>query len=230
MSLIAAWAFLLITLLGVEIASLALPFILLGIALQTFLYTGLFITAHDGMHGLIVPFDRRLNDRIGTLAVWVYALFSYKRLMKKHWEHHRSPGDPEADPDFHDGSHPGYLAWYTRFFSHYVTIRQVVGMALVFNLLHHLAGVPLSNLLLFWVLPSLLSTVQLFTFGTYLPHRTHDEGEGADHHTRSNEYPVWLSFLTCYHFGYHLEHHLRPDIPWWALPEYRAQRVQAQQQ
>lgn len=28
-----------------------------------------------------------------------------------------------------------------------------------------------------------------------------------------------LSFLTCYYFGYHLEHHLYPNVPWWRLPE-----------
>ncbi|HYD98464.1 MAG TPA: fatty acid desaturase, partial [Alphaproteobacteria bacterium] len=30
-----------------------------------------------------------------------------------------------------------------------------------------------------------------------------------------------VSLLTCYHFGHHHEHHLRPDVPWWRLPSLR---------
>ena len=34
------------------------------------------------------------------------------------------------------------------------------------------------------------------------------------------ERPVWLSFLTCYHFGYHLEHHRYPWVLWWRCLHY----------
>jgi hypothetical protein len=51
-----------------------------------------------------------------------------------------------------------------------------------------LLGAPLGNLLLFWALPSILSSLQLFYFGTYLPHR-HEEAEFADEHrARSNDF------------------------------------------
>jgi len=33
-----------------------------------------------------------------------------------------------------------------------------------------------------------------------------------------------LSFLACYHFGYHFEHHARPDLPWWTLWQVRGLR------
>ncbi|MGC9522322.1 MAG: fatty acid desaturase [Anaerolineae bacterium] len=101
----------------------------------------------------------------------------------------------------------------------YLTLWQLVGMAGVFNLLQHLLKIPLPKILVFWVAPALLSTVQLFYFGTYLPHREPPGGYTNRHHATSSDYPVWLSFLTSYHFGYHLEHHLHPNTPWWALPE-----------
>ena len=30
-------------------------------------------------------------------------------------------------------------------------------------------------------------------------------------------WPAWASFLSCYHFGRHLEHHAFPGVPWWRL-------------
>src|SRR6476469_7897248 len=46
------------------------PYLLL--LLQTHLYTGLFITAHDGMHGLVSA-NKRLNNGIGTLTALLFA-------------------------------------------------------------------------------------------------------------------------------------------------------------
>jgi beta-carotene ketolase (CrtW type) len=67
--------------------------------------------------------------------------------------------------------------------------------------------------------PALLSTLQLFVFGTWLPHRPHADAPFADRHrARSQRWPTWLSLLTCYHFGYHWEHHAHPHVPWWRLP------------
>ena len=187
---------------------------------MTFLHTGLFITAHDAMHGTVAPNSPRLNSWVGTMAVTLYALFSYRKLHHKHHEHHARPGIPGADPDFHDGARRGFWAWYAHFVWSYVGVLQILGMAFVFNVLSHGLHVAEPRLVLFWVVPALLSTLQLFYFGTYLPHR---EPHACDdpHRARSNAYPAWLSFLTCYHFGYHREHHEHPHVPWWALPRVR---------
>lgn len=197
-----------------------LAWVLPAMALQTFMSTGLFITAHDAMHGAVAPGRSRLNHAIGTVAVVFYALFSYSKLLHHHGFHHGHPGDPHRDPDFHDGEHRGFFRWYFRFMFRYLTFGQVAGMALIFNLLNHGLQVPVQNLLLLWVAPSLLSTFQLFYFGTYLPHRT-AAGEDDPHHAQSSSFPVWLSLLTCYHFGYHREHHEHPAVPWWRLPDLR---------
>ena len=66
-------------------AQLKIYIIIPGILLQTFLYTGLFITAHDAMHGTVFPGNRKFNDLIGTLVAKLYAFFSYQRLLSKHW-------------------------------------------------------------------------------------------------------------------------------------------------
>lgn len=190
------------------------------VLLNTFLYTGLFITAHDAMHGTVAPEFPRLNRVIGRVATLLYALFSFEVMRSKHREHHAQPASA-GDPDFHDGSHRGFFRWYLHFFFTYVTWKQLLGMAVVFNLLKHVAGIPDINILLFWVLPSLASTLQLFYFGTYLPHRQPATGYTDPHRAVSNNYSVALSFLTCYHFGYHLEHHERPGVPWWRLPSVR---------
>lgn len=215
--IIAAWLGGLVVLLGSDLPARAPWLVVPAILVQTFLATGLFITAHDAMHGTVAPGAPALNNAIGTTAVLLYALFSYRKLREKHHAHHRHPAR-ENDPDFHDGTHAGPVAWYLHFMREYLSWWQIAGMALVFNLLHHVAGVPVVSLLLFWVLPSVFSTVQLFYFGTYLPHRQPAGGYRNRHHAESNAYPVWLSFLTCYHFGYHREHHEHPAVPWWRLP------------
>lgn len=190
---------------------------------QSFLYTGLFITAHDAMHGAVSPRNKKLNAILGMTAVRLYAMFSYKKLWTKHWEHHRFSAQSGKDPDFHNGIQRGFWAWYIHFLRNYVSVGQILWMAVVFNILHHIVHISLQNLLLFWVAPAVLSTLQLFYFGTYLPHREHENGyENERHRARSNNFPVWLSFLTCYHFGYHSEHHESPSTPWWKLPEKRA--------
>ncbi|MFW6276162.1 MAG: fatty acid desaturase, partial [Bacteroidota bacterium] len=66
-------------------------------------------------------------------------------------------------------------------------------------------------------LPALLSTLQLFYFGTYLPHRkphTHDMGR---HRARTQSKNHLWAMLSCYFFGYHTEHHESPGTPWWQL-------------
>ena len=72
-----------------------------------------------------------------------------------------------------------------------------------------------------WMLPAVLSAVQLFIFGNYLPHC----GDAVDkpHRANSNAWPELVSLVTCFHFGgYHEEHHRFPDTPWYDLPRHGA--------
>ena len=92
---------------------------------------------------------------------------------------------------------------------------MLTALLLVYLLALHVS--PL-NALVFWGLPALLSAAQLFYFGTYLPHRQEALPFRDAHNARSSGYSWPVSLLTCYHFGYHHEHHLHPGVPWWRLP------------
>lgn len=194
---------------------------------RTFIQTGLFIVAHDAIHGVVMPDDRRLNHWIGRLAVTLYAFLSYQKLSLNHWQHHRHPAQA-SDPDFHDGIHPNVFAWYLKFMKGYLDARQMLvlffGMGAASFTLHSGFHIPDANLLLFWVLPLTLSSMQLFFFGTYLPHRAgaaEPSNSEKSHRATSSNYPLLWSFLTCYHFGYHWEHHEYPLLPWYRLPAVR---------
>lgn len=187
-----------------------------GVLCTAFLYTGLFITAHDAMHGLVAPSHPRLNHAVGRLAAWLYAAMPYATLRTAHHEHHAHPATHD-DPDYHEGR-GGFFGWYARFFLRYATVTQFVVMAIVFNVLLHGVGIPLSRLWIFWIVPQVLSTLQLFAVGTWWPHRAGPYDANDEHRARSLAVPAWLSFIACYHFGYHHTHHAQPWVPWWQLP------------
>ncbi len=219
------WLVSLLWLCARDVSELQGGWLTLAVLLRTFLHTGVFITAHDAMHGTIVPRHRKLNDLIGSLAAAVYALLPYRRLRAKHWQHHRHPASAD-DPDFHDGRHSNVLAWYFKFMQGYLDARQrfilLVGMSVLFYGLSLGLHIATANLLWFWILPILLSSVQLFYFGVFLPHRRPVAGYDNCHRASSSGWPVFWSFLSCYNFGYHWEHHEYPDLPWYRLvPLYK---------
>lgn len=192
-------------------------------ALLCWLYVGIFIVAHDCMHGTLAPGQARLNRIIGQICVGLYAGFSFRHLHQKHIEHHRHSGTT-GDPDFAEPQPMGFWQWYVSFMREYLTTRQMAVMAAQSVLYVPVLGASVENTLLFWIIPALLSSLQLFYFGTYLPHRPGADAFADHHRARSNGYPVWLSLLTCFHFGYHHEHHTKPGEPWWRLPAVRRQR------
>jgi beta-carotene/zeaxanthin 4-ketolase len=70
-----------------------------------------------------------------------------------------------------------------------------------------------------------MSSFQLFLFGTFLPHREPINGYVNDCHSTSTSFSEFWSFISCYHFGYHEEHHDLPHLAWWQLPAARKLRV-----
>lgn len=216
--IISLWALSLIILLPLNLAEYPVWLTICAVLWQVFLYTGLFITAHDAMHGSIYPQSPKINHFIGSFAVFVYGLFSYKELLQKHWLHHRHPAS-EQDPDFHDGEHKHPIRWYFCFMSRYWSWKRLIALSLTFHVSHFLLHISNENLALFWIIPSILSSIQLFYFGTFLTHSEPSTGFDTPHRTRTNAFPIFFSFLTCYHFGYHQEHHENPHVPWWQLPK-----------
>ena len=201
---------------------------LLWLLLNCWLFTGLFITAHDCMHNSVVPNQTKTNRVIGQLALYLYAGLQYDILLKGHTLHHRNTAT-DTDPDYlSQGSSPKLIAafkWYLSFLRSYLTWHPFIWMSIWFTVFDRVLNVPVESMLWCWITPQVLSTIQLFYFGTYLPHR--GEFEIDTFPARSNDYPHWLSMLTCFHFGYHAEHHKFPQVPWWYLPTVRTQMRQS---
>jgi beta-carotene ketolase (CrtW type) len=200
------------------------PFALAMAAVQCWLSVGVFIVCHDAMHGTLVPGWPKLNGAIGTVLLALYAGFAWERLRDAHFEHHKLSGHA-GDPDF-DEHHPDdFWRWYATFFRRYFGWRSILFVHTVVGIYWLVLDIPMVQIVLLYGLPALGSSLQLFYFGTFRPHcHRPDESSAAfaDHHnTRSEGFGTLASLASCFHFGYHLEHHRRPDVPWWALPGAR---------
>jgi beta-carotene/zeaxanthin 4-ketolase len=216
--LMIAWALSLWLACAIDLASQPWGWIAALLLVRIFLHTGLFITAHDAMHGSICPKQTLLNHQIGSICTALYALLPYEKLLTKHALHHQYPAT-ELDPDF---AERGFWGWYGQFMLGYIdrlqALKLLLGMGAVLAIAHYIWQISIPNLLLLWVLPILFSSLQLFYFGTYLPHKPPATAEISIR--SSNLHPLW-SLLTCYHFGYHWEHHQYPQAPWYQLPHLK---------
>jgi beta-carotene/zeaxanthin 4-ketolase len=217
--IVMCWISSLVFLSSINISQSLYLLVLPAILGRTFIQTGLFIIAHDAIHRSVCSRNHDLNDAIGQFAVTLYALLDYQKLGVNHKQHHDQPGQT-GDPDFHNYNK---FIWYLKFMKGYLTFRQVViqflGLGMIFIALHFGFHVSVLNLFLFWILPIFFSTIQLFYFGTYLPHR--QSNVANSHQATSSDYLLIWSFLTCYHFGYHWEHHEYPCLAWYDLPSVR---------
>lgn len=179
---------------------------------QSWLFTGLFITAHDSMHGTVSS-NRKVNYLLGFLSTLLFAGMWYKVLIKKHKLHHLYPAT-EADPDY-KGGNQNFFVWWFSFMKQYVTLWQILIMAVLFNVgLLYFSEI---QLIVLWIVPSIVATFQLFYFGTYLPHRLPHTSEMMPYHARSQSRNHIWAMISCFFFGYHFEHHASPATPWWQL-------------
>jgi beta-carotene/zeaxanthin 4-ketolase len=226
--ILAAWGSTLALLLPWSIRTMPIGWLVSAIAGRTFLHTGLFILAHDAMHRNLVPQHQPLNHGIGRLCVGLYAFLNYDQCRRNHGQHHRIPGQV-GDPDFHDGEHSHPVGWYWHFLRGYLSLKGfgvfTLGWSGIFLVCCGGGAIGVTNVLLFWALPLILSSMQLFVFGTYRPHR-----QGLclpPDRPRSVRQRAW-SLLSCYHFGeYHWEHHHDPKTPWYRLPQLDRPRPKA---
>ena len=209
-----------------ELSWQAWPQLLLMAALQCWLSVGVFIVCHDAMHGSLAPGWQMVNSALGAVLLFLYAGFAWRKIRDAHFAHHKHTGK-NGDPDF-DTAHPTQLwAWYWTFFKRYFGWQSLLYVNTVVGIYLFVFDIPFMQIFLLYGAPALLSSVQLFYFGTYRPHR-HGEGAFVDgHNARSDNFSTLASLASCFHFGYHLEHHRRPDVPWWALPDARRAGVAA---
>jgi len=207
-----AWAMFIFRPTGLEWAIVPVIF-----ALQCWLSVGMFIVAHDAMHGSLVPGQRRMNGVIGAIILFLYAGFGWRRLRDAHFDHHTHVGSAR-DPDFNADNPADFWPWYMQFLKRYFGWQSMAFVWSVVLAYFFLFVVPPENIALMYGFPAIASSLQLFYFGTYRPHRHEAEQFADGHNARSNSYGWLTSLLTCFHFGYHHEHHLWPAVPWWALP------------
>lgn len=191
-----------------------------AIVLRVLLHTGLFILGHDAMHGLLCSRHPRLNHRLGAVLLALYAALPYTAAWRQHQRHHRAPGSA-LDPDGPPARRSSLLCWYGRFMAAYLSPGQMTGLLALWTSLMLLCSLitptAVLNVLAFYTLPLMMSSVQLFLFGTYLPHRC-QRAPHSKPHPESLHLPTWLSLLACFHFGYHREHHDDPGLSWYELP------------
>ncbi len=230
--ILVAWLASLLGLLSLDLGRLhgapLLAVLLAAVVGRTLLQTGLFIIGHDAMHGVLLLERRGWNDRLGAVALALYAALPYQACRRNHQCHHRFTASA-SDPDFHGDPGAGAWDWYRHFMAGYLSAGQMTRLISGWALLalvasgHHPWG--WINVLLFCTLPLLLSSLQLFVFGTYLPHRGQRMPQLRSE-ADSLDLPPWLSLLACFHFGYHREHHDCPQLAWFELPaKHRRSRL-----
>lgn len=214
------WLLSFISLLSLNIHVLPWWGLLAGILVRAHLQTGLFILGHDAMHGLLWRGQPRLNHRLGAVLLALYAALPYRQAWRLHQRHHRAPGSP-WDPDGPPHQGASVWSWYGRFMAAYLSRTQMAALltswAALIVLSRMITPTAVLNVLAFCTLPLILSSVQLFFFGTFLPHRCQRPPHGKPH-PESLHLPIWLSLLACFHFGYHREHHDNPGLSWFQLP------------
>ena len=198
----------------------SLPLGIVMAIVQCWLSVGLFIVSHDAMHGSLAPGRPRLNGLIGGALLFMYAGFAWRRMRSAHFAHHKAPGSRD-DPDFDADNPASFWRWYGTFLKRYFGWVSLLFVSLVVLFYAAVIGVPMGQIILLYGAPAIASSLQLFYFGTFRPHR-HGEGFADRHNARSEDFSPLASLASCYHFGYHHEHHRAPDVPWWGLPKARA--------
>lgn len=188
------------------------PLFYFHLLFHAYLFTGLFITAHDAMHGTVSR-NKHINNFVGRLTAFLFAGFSYGKLLKNHKLHHNFPGS-DKDPDYCVKSQ-NFFVWFGHFVFKYVTVLQIVVVAINFNILK--IWFPEISIWFYYVIPALLGTLQLFYFGTYRPHKQPHTSDMLPHNARTLKNNHFIAMITCYFFGYHSEHHNAPHVPWWQL-------------
>ena len=182
-------------------------------------FTGLFILAHEAIHGTLVPGFPRLGHALGRLFATVYALVDYDLLRARHHEHHAHVGT-DADPDF-DGD--GRLLLHgARFMRRYLRWYSVPLLALAGNALGQ-RGYS-AAMIGAYVAPVLLSTLIVFTVGIHLVHHPKLVEKYARNDTQRSvciDFGRVGSALLILNFNTHWLHHARPRLSWWELGVHR---------
>jgi beta-carotene/zeaxanthin 4-ketolase len=182
-------------------------------------FTGLFILAHEAIHGTLLPGFPRLGHALGRLFATVYALVDYDLLRENHWKHHGHVAT-EGDPDY-DGD--GLLVLHAaRFMRRYLRWYAIPCLATAGHLLGQ-AGYT-AAMLGAYVVPVLLSTLVVFTVGIHLVHHPEllrTRAPGDPQRSVCIDLGRFGSAVLILNFNVHWHHHAHPRLSWWELGSMR---------
>lgn len=198
------------------------PILVAGfVVIRTFLYTGMFVVAHDSMHNSLLAGKPEVNRWVGRTMLLLYAGLDFDLCLHNHRLHHQFPESKE-DPDFFHSSNPNMFRWYANFIGNYIHFSQMTGLVIgwlfIYGFARMIDKIPFGNILILSVIPLILSSLQLFVVGTWFPHRQVNSVSSCAT-PRSLSLAPLFSLAACYHFGYHREHHESPSTPWFELPK-----------
>jgi beta-carotene ketolase (CrtW type) len=183
-------------------------------------FTGLFILAHEAIHGTLLPGHPRLGHALGWLFAFAYAFMDYGRLRARHAEHHRAPGR-ETDPDAHPSGR--FLPHFAVFLFRYLRLSQLALLVFAGNAVGQAGHT--RAMLCAYVGPAVVSTLIVFTVGIFLVHHPKLRAAGvADERHRSVGVDLGGagSLLAILFFNTHWLHHEHPHLTWLQLGLFRA--------
>ena len=175
-------------------------------------FTGLFILAHEAIHGTLWPGWPRLGHACGRLFAFAYASMDYGTLRANHWEHHRAPGR-DGDPDAHPGGR--FLPHLAAFALRYLRWWQVLILVAAGNRLGEAGHT--RAMLCAYVGPVVASTLVVFTVGIFLVHHPALLALGeADprHRAVGVDLGPLGSLFAILFFNTHWLHHEHPQLTW----------------
>lgn len=173
-------------------------------ALQCWLSVGLFSVAHGAMHGSLAPGLAQVTAMVGALLLLICAGFGWQKLRTAHFDHAGMSAQQPiriSMPAIRSTSQH-FWAWCRLFLRRHFGWRSMACVGTVVLVYLTAFGALLKNIVLLYGLPAFASSLQLFCFGSYCPHRR--EGPAS------------------------ADHHRSPSVPWWGLPRQHAQWLQAQ--
>lgn len=182
-------------------------------------FTGLFILAHEAIHGTLLPEFPRLGHVLGRVFASVYALVDYDLLRANHARHHRHVGTTD-DPDY--DAEGRILVHAARFMRRYLRWYSIPVLALAGHALGQ-RGFSLA-MIGAYVAPVLLSTAIVFTVGIHLVHHPVLVAKYApndDQRAVCIDFGRVGSMLLILNFNTHWLHHAQPRLSWWELGVHR---------
>ncbi|MFN8943906.1 MAG: beta-carotene ketolase, partial [Pseudobdellovibrionaceae bacterium] len=90
-----------------------------------------------------------------------YAGFSFRDLEAKHHQHHDHVATLK-DPDFHNGKNESFWPWYFHFMWTYRSFKPFLFFQVSFVIMFFGFGVSLTDFMVYWAVPAILSSLQLF--------------------------------------------------------------------